>query len=118
MRRYVILHFAPAIALGTVVGLAMAQSNREMIHTIAADYHCPADRISIITRFGTLGSGGYLMSVCGTEMRYERSGAAYSLLPLDPCPDAAALHEAGSAGAGGAGSIPPAGSVAPPPIGR
>lgn len=62
---------------GCMPGLMMGRSDGTLIRTASFDNDCPAERIKIVSKDEGLGSGQYVLDVCGTEIKYKRSGTVY-----------------------------------------
>jgi len=75
----------PLVLLGGCIGVVMGRSDSSLIRTAAADNDCPRNEISVVGREQAPGSGQYVLDVCGTEVKYRRTGAVYSLVPSVPC---------------------------------
>lgn len=71
--RYLVL----VALLGLTGCLNLAASDNRLIKTAAFDHDCPEDQIEIVSKDDGMGSGTYVLNVCGTEQRYKRAGTVY-----------------------------------------
>lgn len=71
---------------GCMPGLMMGRSDGKLIQTASFDNDCPRDRVKIVSKDEGMGSGQYVLDVCGTEVKYKRSGTVYYRADRSPIP--------------------------------
>jgi len=62
------------------------QSDGSLIRTASFDNDCPRERIEIVSKDEGVGSGQYVLNVCGTQIKYKRTGTVYHRADQNPVP--------------------------------
>ncbi len=63
-----------------------AASDERLVETASFDNDCPEDRIEIVSKNEQGGGGQYVLNVCGTEIKYKRTGSVYHRADQSPVP--------------------------------
>ena len=73
------------------IGCMSFESRGKLISTASFDNDCPEEKIVVLSDDHGLDWGRYKLDVCGTEVKYKRTGSIYHRADVDPV-DAATRH--------------------------
>jgi hypothetical protein len=72
---------------GCMPGIMTGQSDERLRRTASFDNDCPVQQVSIVSKEESMmGSGNYVLSVCGREIKYKRTGTVYHRADRSPIP--------------------------------
>jgi electron transfer flavoprotein alpha/beta subunit len=65
------------LLLGVVGCIALGVSRGKLIQTASFDHDCPEEKIKVLKEMEDMGTGNYLLDICGKEAKYKRTGSVY-----------------------------------------